>query len=645
MTTLPPSMFGVPVLRAEDPRFLTGRGRYVEDLPIEGALRAVFVRSIMAHAGLSAVEVEVARAMPGVAGVFTAADLDLARLPASGVVEGSSDALEGPFGREPLARGVVRFVGEAIAVVVADTPAHAEDAAEAVVGDYDLLPSVIDVEAALGTGAPCLWPEHGSNVVASFEAGWDDDVLAGAEVVARGRLVNQRVAPVPMEGNAIAVQPHGDGTYTAWVSTQVPFDVRDDLADALGVEKEDVRTIAPDVGGGFGAKLQVYPEYLVVAAVAARLGRPVRWIESRSEGLVALTHGRAQVQRVEIGARRDGTLVGLRADLIADMGAYPIGAFLPNTTHEMLGRLRDPAHRLEGPKRPHERDTRRAVPGSRQARGDRADRTSDRSRRRRARHGPARSATPQPDPSRLLPVPDGVGHRLRRRRVRTSTGRGDATRRDRRPSRRANLPPGTRRPPRPGHRIRDLRRDHVVQLKEFASVEAHADGTVTVVTGTSPHGQGHETAFAQLASGVLGVPLGSVRVVHSDTGLVKRGAGTWGSRSLQAGGSSVFERSNEVLERARALAAHLLEADASGPRTSRRWWLRRAGCAGAQPHARRTRGRIAGVDPSNGTRAGPARRGRVSRARVHLPVRSARRRGGGGHRDGRGPARATRGGG
>ena len=319
--------------------------------------------------------------------------------------------------------------------------------------------------AALGTGAPCLWPEHGSNVVASFEAGWDDDVLAGAEVVARGRLVNQRVAPVPMEGNAIAVQPHGDGTYTAWVSTQVPFDVRDDLADALGVEKEDVRTIAPDVGGGFGAKLQVYPEYLVVAAVAARLGRPVRWIESRSEGLVALTHGRAQVQRVEIGARRDGTLVGLRADLIADMGAYPIGAFLPNTTHEMLGRLRDPAHRLEGPKRPHERDTRRAVPGSQQARGDRADRTSDRSRRRRARHGPARSATPQPDPSRLLPVPDGVGHRLRRRRVRTSTGRGDATRRDRRPSRRANLPPGTRRPPRPGHRIRDLRRDHVVQLQ------------------------------------------------------------------------------------------------------------------------------------------------------------------------------------
>ena len=152
MTTLPPSMFGVPV-RAEDPRFLTGRGRYVEDLPIEGALRAVFVRSIMAHAGLSAVEVEVARAMPGVAGVFTRPARRL-----SGVVEGSSDALEGPFGREPLARGVVRFVGEAIAVVVADTPAHAEDAAEAVVGDYDLLPSVIDVRRRSGPAPRACGP-------------------------------------------------------------------------------------------------------------------------------------------------------------------------------------------------------------------------------------------------------------------------------------------------------------------------------------------------------------------------------------------------------------------------------------------------------------------------------------------------------
>ncbi|MGZ8580253.1 MAG: xanthine dehydrogenase family protein molybdopterin-binding subunit [Actinomycetota bacterium] len=560
----PPSMFGVPALRSEDPRFLTGRGRYVENMPIEDALRAVFVRSIMPHARLNAVEVDAARAMPGVAGAFTAADLDLPRLPASGVVEGSSDVLGGPFGREALARDVVRFVGEAIAVVVADTLAHAEDAVEAVVGDYDPLPSVTDVVAALDTGAPRLWPEHGSNVVASFEASWDDDVLAGAEVVARGRFVNQRLAPVPMEGNAIAVQPHGDGTFTVWVSTQVPFDVRDDLADALGVQRQAVRTIAPDVGGGFGAKLQVYPEYLVVAAVSARLGRPVRWIEMRSEGLLALTHGRGQVQHVEIGARRDGTLVGLRTDLIADMGAYPIGAFLPNTTHEMLAGVY-------------------TIP-----------RIASRGR------SVVTNATPiapyrgagRPEATALIErAIDLVAAELgmdpldvRRRNLiptdafpyRTASGTvydvGEYERALGEAERIAGI--DALRAERAARRERG---DHLAlgigvstyveitsfSSKEFASVEAHADGTVTVVTGTSPHGQGHETAFAQLASGVLGVPFEAIRVVHSDTGLVKRGAGTWGSRSLQAGGSSVFERSGEVLEQARALAAHLLEADAS----------------------------------------------------------------------------------
>src|SRR5215207_2279427 len=199
VTTLPPSMFGVPALRSEDPRFLTGRARYLENLPIEGALRAVFVRSIMPHARLHAVQADEALRMPGVAGVFTAGDLDLPRLPASGVVEGGGGVLEGPFGREALARDVVRFTGEAIAVVVADSLAHAEDAAEVVFAVMDPLPAVTDVEAALA-----------------------DDSHAGADVVVRGRFVNQRVAPDPMEGNAIAVEPHRVGKFTVWVSTQLP---------------------------------------------------------------------------------------------------------------------------------------------------------------------------------------------------------------------------------------------------------------------------------------------------------------------------------------------------------------------------------------------------------------------------------------
>ena len=343
MTTVPPSMFGLPVLRTEDPRFLRGRARYLDNIPIEGALRAVFIRSIMPHAHVNGVDVEEARAMPGVVAVLLADDVDLPRMPPSGNVEASHEALEGPFGREVLARDTVRFVGEAMGVVVAETLAQALDAAEAVFPDYDPLPAVTDVEAAVADDAPLLWPAFGTNVAHAF-ADQGADVLAGADVVVRGRFVNQRLAPVPMETNGIAVIPEADGAFTVYVSTQVPFDVRDDLAEALGVGKRQVRAIAPDVGGGFGAKLQVYPEYLVVARAAQILGRPVRWVESRTESMLNLTHGRAQVQRVELGATRDGALVGMRVELLADMGAYPIGAFMPSTTQEMLsGVYRFPA--------------------------------------------------------------------------------------------------------------------------------------------------------------------------------------------------------------------------------------------------------------------------------------------------------------
>ena len=201
VTTVPPSAFGVPALRSEDPRFLAGRGRYLENLPIEGAVRAVFVRSIMPHARVVAVQAEDARAMPGVVGVFTAADFDLDPLPPSGNVEGADGVLDGPFGREVLAHDVVRFVGETVAVVVAESLGQAEDAAETVLVELDPLPVVTDVEAAIADEAPLLWPGHGSNVASTFSTNWDDDVLEGADVVARGRFVNQRVAPVPMEGN------------------------------------------------------------------------------------------------------------------------------------------------------------------------------------------------------------------------------------------------------------------------------------------------------------------------------------------------------------------------------------------------------------------------------------------------------------
>ena len=553
MTT---SIFGSAVVRSEDPRFLRGAGRYVENLPIEGALRAVFVRSMMAHAVLGPVDAATVASMPGVVGVFTADDLDLQPMAPGGVL---SEA----FARPLLARDRVRFVGEAIAVVVAETSAQAEDAAELLLPEYDPLPAVTDPERALDPGAELLFPEHGSNLANEFEEGMDDaDPLEGAEVVVRGRFVNQRVAPAPLEVNAAAVVPE-DGGLTIWASTQVPFDVRSEVAEAVGLDEEKVRAIAPDVGGGFGAKIAPYPEQLLLAAIAMRLGRPVRWVETRSESMLALTHGRGQVQYVELGARRDGTIVGLRADVIADLGAYPgHGIFLPPLTHQMAsGVYRIPRIAFHG--RSVVTNATPIAPYRGAGRPEAAamiERAVD-----------MLAAELGEDPAEIrrrnLIGADAFPHT-------TSTGAvydsGDYE---------AALDAALERSGyeelREEQRARRQRGD-VKQLgiglstyvevtgftsHEFGSVEAHPDGTFTVRSGISPHGQGHETSLAQVASGTLDVPFACVRVVHSDTGEVEKGDGTYGSRSLQLGGSAVLEASEALLAKARRLAAHLLGID------------------------------------------------------------------------------------
>ena len=571
MTVVPPSVFGVPALRTEDPRFLTGRSRYVDDVDIAGSLRAVFARSIFPHATVNDLRgLGDARAMPGVVAVFTADDLALDPLPPSGNVEAPShEELTLPFHREVLARDRVRFVGEPYALVVAETAAQAEDAAEVLWLDADPLEVVTDPVAAADPTAPLLFPGIGTNVAHRFDKDWDDDVLAGADLVVRARFMNQRLAPVPMEPLAFAVVPDEGGGLTIWASTQIPFDVRTDTADALGIERRAVRVIAPDVGGGFGAKAQVYPEQLALARAAAILGRPIRWIESRSESMLALTHGRGQVQEVEIGARRDGTVVGLRADVTADMGAYPIGAYLPTTTTEMLcgvyriarvafrGRSvvtnATPVGAYRGAGRPEaaaliERaidlvaaelgmdpvEVRRRnliEPGDDPHRTD-AGATYD-----------ARDYGRALDEALRLAGYDDLRAEQRARRARGET-------------------------PLLGIGVSTYVEVTAFFSKEFAQVQVADDGTVTVHVGTTANGQGHETAFAQLAAGILAVPIDEVRVIHSDTGVVERGEGTWGSRSLQAGGSSVALRAGEVVDLARTLAAELLEvdeADLEGP--------------------------------------------------------------------------------
>lgn len=554
MTT---SIFGSRVLRTEDPRFLTGSARYVEDVPAPGALRAVFVRSIMAHARVNGVDAVEALSMPGVVGVFTAADVPIADQRPFGTVDPEL------FSRPVLARGVVRFVGEPIAVVVAETREQALDAAESVLVDYEPLPAVADAERALDEGAPVLFPDAGTNVCYRFDHGMGEDPLAGAGVVVRGRFENRRLAPVPLETNAaLAVPNEPEGGMTFWVSTQIPFDIRSDVAEMLGVEKDLVRVVAPDVGGGFGAKVITYPEHLLVAWVANRLGRPVRWIDSRSESMTALTHGRGQVQQIAIGATRQGEVVGIDVRVVADMGAYPsLGVYLPPLTLQMsTGVYRIPKVRFDGLCVVTNTTPISAYRGAgRPEAAAMIERAMDMLAveleldpvELRRRNLIPRDAFPLTTPGgstydvgdyelaldealRLAGYEELRGEQAKRR------SRGD-------------------------HLALGIGLATYVETTggrpgEFARVEVAEDGGVTVRSGLTSTGQGHETALAQLAAELLGVELERVRVIHSDTAAVERGEGTYGSRSLQVGGTAVWQASEAVVEKARRIAAHVLEA-------------------------------------------------------------------------------------
>ena len=316
---MPGSILGNRVVRKEDPKFLTTGGRYLDDLndvpELAGAAHVVYVRAAAAHAMITSIDVDEARAMPGVLGVFTAADLELEPVPSP----------YNPMVARPLlASDRVRYVGDPIAAVVAETRAQAVDAAEAVLVDYDPLDVVVDPEAA--AEAPALYEAAGSNVVFDTTALGMPDLtgdafFADCEVTATGRFVNQRVAPCPLEvrGSAVAWV---DGRLHQWVSTQHAQGVKQPIVATNGVEADDVRVRTPDVGGGFGAKIGSYPEEVLLGPLAKRIGRPLRWQETRSESMVGLGHGRAQVQYVTIGGRRDGTVTHYRLHALQDSGAF-----------------------------------------------------------------------------------------------------------------------------------------------------------------------------------------------------------------------------------------------------------------------------------------------------------------------------------
>ena len=543
------------LLRREDPPLVTGAALYCDDLAQPGVLHAVFVRAPLAHGRILAIDPAPAAAMPGVAGVFTAADLDLPPLPAGGA--------PAAMARPVLATGTVRFLGEAVAVVVAATRAQAVDAAEAVEVDYEPLEVVTDPRQALAADAPRLF-EGGGNL--AKERRWPEPsrALEGAEVVVRGRFVNQRVAAAPIEPNAaVAVpEPERDGL-TLYAPSQAPFWTRDTVAEVLGMDQERVRVVVPAVGGAFGARIHTYPEQVAVAALAWRLGRPVRYVESRSETMLAMTHGRAQVQEVELAATRDGRITGLRARLLADGGAYPADAtpMLSSTRFMASG-----VYRIAKVEVAWECVATNTTPVAAYRGAGRPEATAMIQRAvdlLAARLGidPAELRRRNLIPARAFPYTtatraryDSGDYQGALDRVLAAAGyeelRGEQAARRQRGD------------------VRQLGIGLSVYVEvtgfgsEFGEVVVEPDGRITARTGVSPHGQGHETAFAQLVAATLGVGADQVGVVHSDTFAVPRGEGTMGSRSLQVGGSAVAGAATQVLEKARALAAHLLEAPA-----------------------------------------------------------------------------------
>jgi aerobic carbon-monoxide dehydrogenase large subunit len=557
---MPGSILGTRVLRVEDPELLLGRGTYVGNLRLVGLTHAAFVRSPLPHAEVTSVDVAAAREAPGVLGAFSAGDLDLA--PFHGFM-----VLNPACARPPLATDRVRFVGEPVAVVIAESQSAAEDAAERVVVDYRPLPAVVDPEAAIAPDAPRQFADMDSNIAAGFRDPSEEDPLSGAAHVVRLRVANQRVAVVPLEGNAIAAVPGDDGSghdLTVYVSTQMPHGFRDTLCRLLGLEPETVRVITPHVGGGFGAKAGVTAEHLVVTEAARRLGRPVVWVEQRSENLVAMPHGRGQVDYVEIGFDEDARITGMRVRVVSDAGAYAGfgGALAMGPTRTMAqGVYRIPAIRYDVAAALTNTTPMGAFRGAgRPEAAEFLERTMDLAAdelgidpvelRRRNLLGPDGF----PMTSVMGAAYDSGNYQGALDEALRIAGY-EALREEQAERRRQ----GSRRALGIGVSV-------YVEVtagggsKEFGRVDVHQDGTASIRVGTSSHGQGHATSFAMIVADRLGIPVEDISFIQSDTAEVPRGGGTGGSRSLQIGGNAVRQATEEVLEQARQLAADELEA-------------------------------------------------------------------------------------
>ena len=553
------SMLGTDVQRKEDPKMLTVGGEYVDDLKFDGALHAVFVRSQMAHGTINSIEIDEAVDMPGVVAIYTAADLGIEPNPPS------MPMFNAEMKRARLAIDRVRFVGEPIAVVIAETRNQAVDAAEVIWADIDPLPAVVSVQDSIKDEV-LLHPDAGTNTSFAIP-GSGADVFEDCEVTVELSFRNHRLAPCPLETRAVVSQwstVDGKEHLTQWSENQGAHGTRDGLMGALGLEKEQVRVITPDVGGGFGAKNGNYPEDIVVAMAARKLDRPVRWVETRSESMLGLVHGRGQEITAKIGGSRDGRVTGFRSHVIQDAGAYAeIGSVLPmfarnlatgpydianvdvSTVSTVTNTVPIGAYRGAGRPEAAQIIERMMDAFAAEIGMDPAD--------VRRKNYVAPDAFPYTnamgttmDSGEYAGALDGVLAQIDYDELRADQAR-----------RRED----------PNAKLLGLGWSSYIEITnpvaspDFGSVEVKPDGTALLLTGVSPHGQGHYTVFAQIASDLLGIPFDKIEVKHGDTDLVARGGGTGGSRSLQIGGSAIKLAGEGLIERAREIAATLLEAN------------------------------------------------------------------------------------
>ena len=573
-------LFGAKIKRREDPRLITGKATYVEDIQLPGMLHAQIVRSTHAHAKITRIDTKAARAHPGVVAVLTGKDLEgkLNPVPTAWLIPGSD--LKTPA-HPALATDVVRYVGDGVAVVLADSRFAARDAAAQVHVHYAPLPVVVDQEHAVRDGAPQLHADVPHNVAFTWRVAGGDAEAAFAEaerdgVVVSQRFLNQRLIPNALETRgAVARYNSGSGELTLWLTTQNPHIARFLTCVVTGIPEQKIRVIAPEVGGGFGSKIPLYADEVIVAHCARVTGQPVRWIEDRRENYVATIHGRDHITDLEVAARKDGTVTAVRGKTWANLGAYLSTAApgvptilhglmltgpyaIPNISYEVQGIFTNtvPVDAYRGAGRP---EATYLIERMMDLVAHRVG--MDPAELRRKNFIP-HEAFPYTTPESLTYDSGNYGPALTKaldligyQRLRDVQKQG--------PKDNRYLGVGLS----TYVEICGLGPSKVAGavgfqggLWESATVRMHPTGKATVLTGTSPHGQGEETTFAQVVGEELGLPVEDIDVVHGDTGAISMGWGSYGSRSAVVGGAAIVLAARRVRDKAVKIAAHLLEA-------------------------------------------------------------------------------------